>query len=183
VRVAHERPVDVMFPMVSTVGELLAARRVLGDAVVAEGAGPPPGLRVGIMVEVPAAALKAAAFAPNVDFFSIGTNDLTQYALAADRGNDAVATLVDALDPGVLALVAAVTGAGRPVAVCGELAADELATAVLIGLGVRELSVSPAAVPGVKQAVRAVDTTVAAALAARALAAPDAAAVRAVLAG
>ena len=180
VRVAHERPLDVMFPMVSTVGELLAARRVLEDAVDAEGGGTPPGLRVGIMVEVPATALKAAAFAPHVDFFSIGTNDLTQYALAAERGNEAVAALADPFDPGVLALVAAVAGARRaPVAVCGELAADELATALLIGLGVRELSVSPAAVPGVKQAVRAVDTSEAAALAARALTADDAAAVRA----
>jgi phosphocarrier protein FPr len=181
VRVAHERSVDVMFPMVSTVGELLAARRVLEDAIQAEGRGAPAELRIGIMVEVPATALKAAAFVRHVDFFSIGTNDLTQYALAAERGNDAVAQLADPLDPGLLALVAAAGSAGRPVAVCGELAADELAAGLLIGLGVRELSVSPAAVPGVKQAVRAVDATEAAALAARALAAPDAAAVRALL--
>ena len=181
VRVAQKRPVDVMFPMVSTVGELLSARGVLEDAVEAEGPGAPAGLRIGIMVEVPATALKAAAFAPHVDFFSIGTNDLTQYALAAERGNDSVATLADPLDPGLLALIAAVTRVGTPVAVCGELAADELATALLIGLGVRELSVSPAAVPAVKQAVRAVDTTEAGALAALALAAPDAAAVRALL--
>ena len=78
----------------------------LDDAVEAIGRGRPD-LRVGIMVEVPAAALKAAAFAPHVDFFSIGTNDLTQYALAAERGNDALAALADPLDPGVLALVAA----------------------------------------------------------------------------
>ena len=80
---------------------------MLDDAVNAEGGGEPAGLRVGIMVEVPATALKAAAFAPHVDFFSIGTNDLTQYALAAERGNDAVAALADPFDPGVLALVAA----------------------------------------------------------------------------
>jgi phosphocarrier protein FPr len=181
VRVAHERPVDVMFPMVSTLAELLAARRLLADAVHAEGGGPPAELRVGIMVEVPAAALKAATFAPHVDFFSVGTNDLTQYALAAERGNDAVAALADPLDPGLLALVAAAARAGTPVAVCGELAADELATGLLIGLGVRELSVSPAAVAVVKQAVREVDTTEATAVAAAALTAPDAAAVRAML--
>ncbi len=181
VRVAGERPVDVMFPMVTTVGELLAARHVLADAVRAEGAGTPAGMRVGIMVEVPVTALKAAAFAPHVDFFSIGTNDLTQYALAAERGNDAVAALADPLDPGLLALVAATTRAGTPVAVCGELAADENATGLLIGLGVRELSVAPAAVPAVKQAVRMVDGPEAEALAARALAAVDAAAVRALL--
>ena len=103
-----------MFPMVSTVGELLAARRVLEDAIQAEGRGAPAGLRVGIMVEVPATALKAAAFVRHVDFFSIGTNDLTQYALAAERGNDAVAQLADPLDPGLLALVAAAGSAGRP---------------------------------------------------------------------
>ncbi len=181
VRVARERPLDVMFPMVTTVGELLAARRVLDDAVRAEGGSVPAGLRVGIMVEVPATALKAAAFAPHVDFFSIGTNDLTQYALAAERGNDAVAAIGDPLDPGLLALVAATARSDVPVAVCGELAADELATALLIGLGVRELSVSPRAVPGVKQAVREVDTAVAEKLAAAALAATDAAAVRALL--
>ncbi|HYY12359.1 MAG TPA: putative PEP-binding protein, partial [Kineosporiaceae bacterium] len=181
VRVAHEAPVDVMFPMVATVGELLAARQAVDAAVEAEGRGRPPELRVGIMVEVPATALKARAFAPYADFFSIGTNDLTQYALAAERGNDAVAALSDPLDPGVLALVAAAASAGTPVAVCGEVAADERAAGLLLGLGVRELSVTPSAVATVKQAVRDVDLGVAADLAARALQAPDAAAVRALL--
>jgi phosphocarrier protein FPr len=176
--VAAEAPVSIMFPMVSAIDELHEAKQLLAEAC--NGA-VPANLRVGIMVEVPAVALKAAAFAPHVDFFSIGTNDLTQYALAAERGSDAVAQLADPLDPGLLALLAATVSAGRPVAVCGELAADERATQLLIGLGVRELSVSPAAAPVVKQAVRAVDATEAAALAAQALAAPDAAAVRALL--
>ena len=95
------------------------------------GRGRPEALHVGIMVEVPAAALKAESFAPHIDFFSIGTNDLTQYALAAERGNAAVAALGDPLDPGVLRLVESVCRAadGRClVAVCGELAADESAT-------------------------------------------------------
>ena len=185
VRVAHDHPVDVMFPMVSAVDELVAARRALDDAVGTVGRGRPAGLRVGIMVEVPAAALKAAAFAPHVDFFSIGTNDLTQYALAAERGNEELAALADPLDPGVLALVAAtVDGAARAdhdvlVAVCGEVAGDEQAAALLIGLGVRELSVAPAAVATVKQAVREVDLGRARDLAAAALACPDAHAVRA----
>ncbi|MCD2195257.1 phosphoenolpyruvate--protein phosphotransferase [Actinomycetospora endophytica] len=187
VRVAHDHPVDVMFPMVTTVDELVAARRALDDAVVTVGRGRPAGLRVGIMVEVPAAALKAPAFAPMVDFFSIGTNDLTQYALAAERGNDAVAPLSDGLDPAVLALIAATAGgAGRAdhdvlVAVCGELAGDEDAAALLIGLGVRELSVAPTAVATVKEAVRAVDLTQARALAAAARECPDAHAVRELL--
>jgi phosphoenolpyruvate-protein phosphotransferase/dihydroxyacetone kinase phosphotransfer subunit len=181
VRVAHDLPLDVMFPMIATLGELRAARAALDEAVRAEGRGRPAGLRVGIMVEVPAAALNARAFAPHVDFVSVGTNDLTQYALAAERGNEAVAALADPLDPGVLALAGAACSAGTPVAVCGEVAADEQATALLLGLGVRELSVVPAAVATVKQAVRGVDLAAAAQLAARALAAPDAAAVRALL--
>ncbi|HEY0574153.1 MAG TPA: phosphoenolpyruvate--protein phosphotransferase [Pseudonocardia sp.] len=186
VRVAHDTPVDLMFPMVSTLDELLSARRMLTEAIEAADAGDPPELRVGIMVEVPATALKAAVFAPHVDFFSIGTNDLTQYTLAAERGNDNVAALGDPLDPGVLRLIDAVCraaggGAGPLVAVCGELAADELAVPLLLGLGVRELSVNPRAVPGVKQAVRAVDLPKAVELAARALQAESATAVRALL--
>ncbi|HSK57915.1 MAG TPA: putative PEP-binding protein, partial [Actinomycetospora sp.] len=187
VRVAHDHPVDVMFPMVAAVDELIAARRALDVAIGAVGRGRPADLRVGIMVEVPATALKAAAFAPHVDFFSIGTNDLTQYALAAERGNDQLAALADALDPGVLALIAAtVDGAATAdgdvlVAVCGELAGDEGAVAVLIGLGVRELSVAPAAAAAVKQAVRDVELEDARALAAAALRCPDAGAVRELL--
>jgi phosphoenolpyruvate-protein phosphotransferase/dihydroxyacetone kinase phosphotransfer subunit len=181
VRAAHETPVSVMFPMVSTVAELIAARQLLDEAIKAAGRGTPSGLATGIMVEVPAAALKAAALARYADFFSIGTNDLTQYTLAAERGNPALAPLADGLDPAVLRLIGLVCqGAGGrvPVAVCGELAADEHATAVLAGLGVRELSVSPGAVPLVKEAVRAVDLTAARELAARAVAAASAAEVR-----
>ncbi|GAA4878539.1 hypothetical protein GCM10023203_31310 [Actinomycetospora straminea] len=173
-----------MFPMVSTVDELVAARGALDTAIDAGGRGRPADLRVGIMVEVPAAALKAAALAPMVDFLSIGTNDLPQYALAAERGNDAVAALADALDPGVLALIAATAaGAGDHalVAVCGEVAGDEQAAALLLGLGVRELSAAPAAVGVVKQAVRDVDLARARGLAAAALACPDARAVRELL--
>ncbi len=101
VRLAQQTPVSVMFPMITTLDELFAARGLLDDG---DRAGPvsgrPPGLQVGMMVEVPAAALKAAAFARHVDFLSIGTNDLTQYALAADRNNDAVASIGDTFDPG-----------------------------------------------------------------------------------
>ena len=178
VRVAHDHPTSVMFPMVSTVDELAAARRMLADAIELVGRGTPDGLEVGTMVEVPAAALKAQAFAPHVDFFSIGTNDLTQYALAAERGNAAVADVGDPYDPGVLKLVEAVCRTGVPVAVCGELAADDHATALLVGLGVRELSVTPRAVPAIKQRVRGLDGGQAATLAAAALGADGADAVR-----
>ena len=178
VRVAHDHPTSVMFPMVSTLEELAAARRMLADAIELVGRGTPDGLEVGTMVEVPAAALKAQAFAPHVDFFSIGTNDLTQYALAAERGNAAVADVGDPYDPGVLKLVEAVCRTGVPVAVCGELAADDRATALLVGLGVRELSVTPRAVPAIKQRVRGLDGGQAATLAAAALGADGADAVR-----
>lgn len=171
VRVAHDTPVSVMFPMVSTLAELAAAREVVDAAVARAGQGRPLGLQVGLMVEVPAAALKTAAFAPYVDFLSIGTNDLTQYALAVDRGNAALAGLGNPYDPGVLRLVAAVcAGAGRAqVAVCGELAGDERAAQLLVGMGVRELSVAPRAVPTVKQAVRSLDRRQSATLAGLAL--------------
>jgi phosphocarrier protein FPr len=133
------------------------------------------------MVEVPAAALKIASFLPLLDFISIGTNDLTQYTLAAERGNSAVAALSDALDPAVLSLIrqVCVTAAGRvPVAVCGEAAADEVAIPILLGLGVRELSVAPPAVPSVKALVRTLDLTRCTSLAAAAIDLDDAPAVR-----
>jgi multiphosphoryl transfer protein len=157
-RVARSAPVKVMFPMVTTVDELLTARDLLVRA--AEPDGLPPALRVGMMVEVPAAALNIEAFLPHVDFVSVGTNDLTQYTLAVERGNPAVASLADPLDPAVLRLVAEVgrRSAGRAtVSVCGEVASDDAAIPILLGLGVTELSVSAAAVPAVKAAVRALD--------------------------
>jgi multiphosphoryl transfer protein len=171
IRVAHDHPTSVMFPMVSNVAELLSARRVVEDVIRSEGRGTPTGLEIGIMVEVPATALKAAAFARHVDFFSVGTNDLTQYTLAAERGNEAVARIGDPFDPGVLALIGAVCrGAGTAtVAVCGELAADERATGLLVGLGVHELSVAATSVPEIKQAVRALDAAQAVELAGAAI--------------
>jgi phosphocarrier protein FPr len=155
---ARLHPTSVMFPMVSTQAELLEARQILTDA--AGPSGLPGRLRIGMMVEVPAAALKIGTFLPYLDFVSIGTNDLTQYTLAAERGNGAVAALSDPLDPAVLQLIDHVSRAAQDrvdVAVCGEAASDELAIPVLVGLGVRELSVSPSAVPRVKAAIRNLD--------------------------
>ena len=158
-RVAALHPLKVMFPMVTTLAEYHQAVSLLDRAREhleerGETAGP---MEVGIMVEVPAAALAADAFAPEVDFFSIGTNDLVQYTMAAERGNEAVAGLADGLHPAVLRLirsVAAVAEAhGKWVGVCGELAADPLAVPVLVGLGVSELSVNPPAIPATKEAV------------------------------
>ena len=184
VTVAHQTPISIMFPMVTTVDELLTAREHLDDAITSVGRGDPAGLEVGIMIEVPAAALKTAAFAPHVNFFSIGTNDLTQYTLAAERGNTSVAALADPLDPAVVTLINRVCrGAGpdRLVAVCGELAADETATDLLVALGVRELSVAPRAIPPIKQAVRGIDVTTNPRLVERCLEADTAASVRAAL--
>ena len=111
------------------------------------------------MIEVPSAALVAERLAPHVDFFSIGTNDLTQYTIAADRGNERVAALADALHPAVLRLIARTVEAadahGRWVGVCGELAGDPDAASLLLGLGIRELSTNPPAIALVKEAVRA----------------------------
>jgi phosphocarrier protein FPr len=158
-RVARDTPIGVMFPMVTTVEEVLQAKELLSRAA---GGQVPDGLQVGIMVEVPATALNTAAFAPHVDFFSIGTNDLTQYTLAAERGNPAVAHLADPMDPAMLRLIGEVcrqAGTGKTVSVCGELAADPAAVPVLVGLGVRSLSVAPPAVAEIKQAVRSTTTT------------------------
>ncbi len=183
--VAQHTPVSIMFPMISTVDELCCARALLDKAIASAGGGRPVDLQVGMMVEVPAAALKAAAFARHVDFLSIGTNDLTQYALAADRTNEAVASIGDTFDPGLLQLIRATCAgaAGQAtVSVCGEFAADERATGLLIGLGVDTLSVTPPAVPGVKEAVRSVSRGPAAVVAERAMKADSAEAVREILA-
>lgn len=183
VRLAAHRPLGVMLPMVTTVDELRQARASLERVA---GADLPAGLHVGITVEVPAAALTAESFAPEVDFLAVGTNDLTQYTLAVDRANAAVASLADGMHPAVLRLVRSVTAAadrhGRAVCVVGELASDPAAVPLLLGLGVGSLSVRPNAVPPVKQAVRAVAVEDARALAEAALHAESAAAVRALAA-
>jgi phosphocarrier protein FPr len=163
--------------MVSTLDELLAATALLDEACSGNR---PDGLRVGIMVEVPAVALKAAAFAPHVDFFSVGTNDLTQYALAAERGSPALATLADPLDPGVLRLIAELCrqAGDTAVSVCGEIATDPVAAQLLLGLGVDSLSVAAPAVARMKQVVRTIDTARAAKVAAKALTCASASEVR-----
>jgi len=145
-------PIRVMFPMVADVDEVVWATDLL-RAALAETGGHAP---VGIMVETPAAALRAADFAALVDFISIGTNDLTQYTMAADRGNAAVADLLQGQKRAVWDLIdmAARAFAGRPVAVCGDMASEPDLTASLVGLGVTELSVRPPLVGLVKLAVR-----------------------------
>ncbi|MFC4903411.1 phosphoenolpyruvate--protein phosphotransferase [Kocuria oceani] len=184
-RVARDHPVHVMFPMVSTAEEVAWALERLDEAAAAAG-GRPAGMRVGVMVEVPAAALAVRRVAQGLDFVSIGTNDLAQYTMAAERGNTAVSALADARHPAVLDLVARVCAdvpEGTHVAVCGDLAGDPAAAVVLAGLGVEELSVVPTQVALVKARLREVTLAGARDLARRALACGSADEVRALLAG
>jgi multiphosphoryl transfer protein len=180
-RVAADYPVKVMFPMVATAAELDAALAAVEDARAATGVFGP--VEVGIMVEVPAAALLAERLARRADFFSIGTNDLTQYTMAAERGNELVGDLLSGIQPAVLRLVQATSAGadahGRWVGVCGELAGDPAAAVLFVGLGVRELSMAPPLMPEVKEALRGITVADAAAAAERALTAEDAAAARA----
>jgi phosphoenolpyruvate-protein phosphotransferase len=149
----------IMLPMVTQLSELRFARQLLEEEALALGLAELP--KLGIMIEVPAAALMADLFAPHVDFFSIGTNDLTQYTLAMDRDHPRLASQADSFHPSVLRLIAStVTAAhahGKWVGVCGALASETLATPLLLGLGVDELSVSVPLIPAVKAAVREVN--------------------------
>jgi phosphoenolpyruvate-protein phosphotransferase len=148
----------ILLPMVTSLSELEEARRRLADAAARVRVAPP---LLGVMVEVPSAALLADRLAPHADFFSIGTNDLTQYALAVDRANPEVSSLYRTLHPAVLRLIRFVVEAGRahhrPVAVCGEMASDPAGIAALVGLGIHELSVTPVAIPYVKESVGRLD--------------------------
>lgn len=165
----------VMFPMVTTLEEVRAAKALLEEArAELEAAGLSHHLDgVGIMVEVPAAALLADKLAPELNFFSLGTNDLTQYTMAADRTNASVAPLADGLHPAVLRLIErtaqAAHAAGGWCGVCGELAGDPVAVPILVGLGVDELSMAPAAIPQVKEIIRSLSLTEARELAQKAL--------------
>lgn len=174
----------ILLPMVSSLGELAHVRAMV-DLARAEMAYSAP-IQIGVMVETPAAAITADLLAAEADFLSIGTNDLTQYVLAMDRGDPQMAAGVDALHPAVLRMIAQTTSGARahkrPVTVCGGLAADASAAVILIGLGVSELSAPPAVVPEIKAAVRALTMASCEALAARALSCAAPGEVRALLA-
>jgi len=172
----------VMFPMIATMQDWRLAKAVFEEERERLGVDPIP---VGIMVEVPSVALMASQFAAEVDFFSVGTNDLTQYTLAMDRGHPKLAPQVDGLNPAVLALIAqsvtAAHAAGRWVGVCGGMASDPQAVPLLVGLGVDELSVSIPAIPTVKAQIRLLSLATCQDLAARALGLDSAAEVRALV--
>jgi len=161
-RAGHERNVKIMLPMITDVAEVRRAKELLGEAIdelARRGASFAPTLEVGIMVETPAASLAADILAAEVDFFSIGTNDLIQYVMACDRTNERVAHLYKPLHPAILRLVKAVVEAahkeGKWVGMCGEMAGEALAVPLLVGLGLDELSMSAAAIPGTKSIIRA----------------------------
>ncbi|MFN8458515.1 MAG: phosphoenolpyruvate--protein phosphotransferase [Anaerolineae bacterium] len=178
-RAAAYGPCRIMFPMVTTLEDWLAIRQHITEAQAGLNSSP---VGLGIMVEVPAAALIADSFAREVDFFSIGTNDLTQYTLAMDRTHPALSAQADGLHPAVLRLidqtVRAAHAAGKWVGVCGELAANPQAIPLLVGLGVDELSASVPAIPAVKAQIRTLAWSATQTLAAQALTCATAAEVR-----
>lgn len=178
-KAADDRPLRIMFPMIGRVEEWRAAKAILDEVKAAH---PCADLQVGIMIEVPSAALLAPILAQEVDFFSIGTNDLTQYTLAIDRGHPILSAEADGLHPSILQLIDHTVKAahkhGKWVGICGELAADPKAVPVLMGLGVDELSMSPNSIPLVKAQIRTLNYSQAQALAKRALECESATAVR-----
>ncbi|MFV7444514.1 phosphoenolpyruvate--protein phosphotransferase [Acinetobacter pittii] len=178
-KAADDRPLRIMFPMIGRVEEWRAAKTILDEVRAIY---PCANLQVGIMVEVPSAALLAPILAQEVDFFSIGTNDLTQYTLAIDRGHPILSAEADGLHPSILQLIDQTVKAahkyGKWVGICGELAADPKAVPILMGLGVDELSMSPNSIPLVKAQIRTLNYSQAQVLAKRALECDSATAVR-----
>ena len=160
-RASCHGPIGIMFPMVSGVEEVIAAKAVLQECrneLEAEGLVLPAKIDVGAMIEIPSAAVTADLIAPEVDFFSLGTNDLIQYSVAVDRLNERVADLYQATHPGVLRMIRMVVEAGQQFNVrtcmCGEMAGDVELAPLLVGLGLDELSIASGQVPRVKQAIR-----------------------------
>jgi phosphocarrier protein FPr len=175
-RASFGHNVKVMFPMISTVEELKAAKELfteICEELTAEGVPVDEQMEVGIMIEVPSAVAVADRLALEADFFSIGTNDLTQYVMAADRGNPQVSGLANALQPAVLRMiqqtVQAAKIAGKWVGLCGELAGNRLAVPLLVGLKLDELSMNSNSIPGVKKAIRELTVAEAEDIARRAL--------------
>jgi phosphotransferase system enzyme I (PtsI) len=186
-RAAVHGPLRIMFPFVSGVEELRAARAAVERAAATLRAGGElvPHVPIGVMIEVPSAALTADLLAEHADFFSIGTNDLIQYCLAVDRTDDRVSRLYEPLHPAIIRMVRLVTRAARrrgiPVSVCGEMAADPVLLTLLVGLGLREFSMAPTAIPLAKQVLRGLHAGNAATAAAGTLRAGTAAEVEKVL--
>jgi phosphotransferase system, enzyme I, PtsP len=160
-RAAAHHDVRILFPMISSLEELRRARELLAEAqaeLYKEGLEHDPEIEVGIMVEVPSAVWLAPRLIREVDFFSIGTNDLIQYLLAADRNNPKVAHLYEPLHPAVLSAIAEIVnvarGAGKDACICGEMASDPMSTLLLLGMGLDQMSLSPLFIPVVRKLIR-----------------------------
>jgi phosphotransferase system enzyme I (PtsI) len=187
-RASAHGPLKLMFPMISGVGELRAVKTIVAevmDELRGESIPFDEDVELGIMIEMPSAALTADLLAKECDFFSIGTNDLIQYTMAVDRVNEYVSYLYEPLHPSLIRLIGGIARAARdaniPVAVCGEMAGEPMIAPVLIGLGIRELSMSAVSMPEVKAAIRQMSTQDAEALIIRIRDLPTTADVRAVV--
>jgi phosphotransferase system enzyme I (PtsI) len=187
-RASAHGPLKIMFPMISGIAELRAARAVVEEVKLelsAAGVAFDDGIKVGIMIEMPSAALTADLLATECDFFSIGTNDLIQYTMAVDRVNEYVSYLYEPLHPSLLRLIGGVAkaanDAGIPVTVCGEMAGEPMIAPVLLGLGIRELSMSAVSMPEVKATIRSMNVEEAKLLVKRIDRLPTAAEVRAMV--
>lgn len=173
-RLSATHPVSLLLPMIRGVDELRAVKAVIESVKQELAASEKPfdsGLRLGAMIETPSAAVLVSQLADEVDFFSVGTNDLVQYLLAADRISSEVESAYEPLHPAVVqtlaSLAATATAKGKPISLCGEIASDPVYTALLLGLGFRSFSVSPGRLLEIKHAVRSIDLTAAETLAAR----------------
>jgi phosphotransferase system enzyme I (PtsI) len=163
-RAAHYGRVRILLPMISRMDEIIESRRIIEEAAQSlkkDGLPYNNKVPVGVMIEVPSAAIMADAMAKEADFFSIGTNDLIQYTMAIDRGNPHVAHLYNPLHPAVIRLLKQVADAGRhnnvPVFMCGEMAGEPYCVPILLGLGLKELSTNPQSIPVVKKTIRSLD--------------------------
>jgi len=175
-RASTKKNVHILLPLISQLEEVKRARKILNEVMVelsSRGIPYDENIKLGIMIEVPAAALIADELARECDFFSIGTNDLVQYTLAVDRGNETIADLYSAYHPAVLKLIRLTVEAGHkaniPVAICGEMAGDPLAALLLVGLELDQLSMSPVVLPEIKKIIRSIDQKTAREIADKAL--------------
>ncbi|MHC1738618.1 MAG: phosphoenolpyruvate--protein phosphotransferase [Ignavibacteriaceae bacterium] len=175
-RASTNKNIQFMIPMVSTLNEIVRTKEIIAECkkeLKRDGIQFDKDLKIGIMVEVPSAALMAKEFADYVDFFSIGTNDLIQFLMAVDRGNDIVSELYQEFHPAILRTIHHIVTEGKKsgisISICGEMAADTLAAPILVGLGLDCLSVSPSAIPSIKRTIRAINYSSAEQLAERCL--------------
>ncbi len=173
IRAGLGSPVSVLFPMVSTLSEFIEVKHIVRETEGELGVNPQEGIRIGCMIEVPSAAMIVDHLAKECDFIAVGTNDLVQYSLAVDRGNQYLTNLYDPTNPSILRLIKLITSEADqyqvPVSVCGEIAADPRFTSLLLGLGVQELSVAPRYLPIIKKAIRKTSIVEAVDLAERAM--------------